>query len=79
MSGDLAPRQPDATPATERDLTTAPKGPSRMTANQDRAYEARIQALIDQEQHDDDHEPGCASQSYPDPGICYCEKGGKAP
>lgn len=20
----------------------------------------------------DDHGPGCASQSYPDPGICFC-------
>ncbi|MEH0552607.1 hypothetical protein [Streptomyces sp. B21-101] len=43
-----------------------------MMTNQDRDSEARIQALIDQEQDDDSHEPGCASQSYPDPGICYC-------
>lgn len=36
--------------------------------------EARIQALIDDEQHDEIHKPGCASQSYPDPGICFCEE-----
>jgi hypothetical protein len=71
MSGGLVPRQPDATPAT------ASKGRSRMMTNQDRDSEARIQALIDQEQHDDDHEPGCASQSYPDPGICFCEGSGR--
>jgi hypothetical protein len=48
-----------------------------MWTEADRDHEARIQALIDQEQHDDDHEPGCASQSYPEPGICFCGDGGR--
>lgn len=48
-----------------------------MWTEEDRDHEARLQALIDQEQHDDDHEPGCASQSYPDPGICFCEGSGR--
>lgn len=43
-----------------------------MWTEENREREARIQALIDEEQHDEHHEQGCAAQSYPDPGICFC-------